>query len=256
MSEKDQRQPGHAPDPGTSGPRPGGDGHPVLEARGLSVGYGDVPVLHDIDLTVGAGKIVVLLGPNGAGKTTLLLSLAGMLPLLAGQVLVEGVATTEPLYRRARAGLGLVTDDRSIFRGLTALENLRVGSVDPDDALDLFPELKPRLGLAAGLLSGGEQQMLTLARALARKPKVLLIDELSLGLAPMIVRRLLAQLSVAAAELGTGVLLVEQHVRKALDAADSGYILNRGRIVLRGTGIDLRSRMSEIESSYLTEATS
>jgi branched-chain amino acid transport system ATP-binding protein len=253
MSEKDQRQAGHAPDAGTVAPRPDGDGHPVLEARGLSAGYGDVPVLHDIDLTVGAGKIVVLLGPNGAGKTTLLLSLAGTLPLLAGQVLVEGVVTTEPLYRRARAGLGLVTDDRSIFRGLTALENLRVGSVEPDDVLDLFPELKPRLGVAAGLLSGGEQQMLSLARALARKPKVLLIDELSLGLAPMIVRRLLAQLSVAA-EHGTGVLLVEQHVRKALDLADAGYILNRGRIVLQGTGVDLRSRMSEIESSYLTEA--
>jgi branched-chain amino acid transport system ATP-binding protein len=255
MTEKDRAEPACAPDPAT-GPRPGGDAVPVLEARGLSAGYGDVPVLHGIDLTVGAGKIVVLLGPNGAGKTTLLLSLAGTLPLLRGQVLIEGAVTTEPLYRRARAGLGLVTDDRSIFRGLTALENLRVGSVEADDVLDVFPELKPRLGVAAGLLSGGEQQMLTLARALARKPKVLLIDELSLGLAPMIVRRLLAQLSAAASERGTGILLVEQQVRKALEVADAGYILNRGRIVLQGTGADLRSRMSEIESSYLTEAAS
>jgi branched-chain amino acid transport system ATP-binding protein len=255
MSEQDQRRTRNTADPGLPGTGPGAEGTPVLEARELSAGYGDVPVLHDVNLTVGAGKIVVLLGPNGAGKTTLLLSLAGTLPLLGGQVLVEGVATREPLFRRARAGLGLVTDDRSIFRGLTALENLRVGSVETDDVLGLFPELKPRLGVVAGLLSGGEQQMLSLARALARKPKILLIDELSLGLAPMIVRRLLAQLSAAAAEHGTGVLLVEQHVRKALEVADAGYILNRGRIVLQGTGADLRGRMSEIESSYLTEAT-
>lgn len=230
-----------------------GDVPPALEARRLCAGYGELPVLHDIDLRVDAGRIVVLLGPNGAGKTTLLLSLAGRLPLLSGEVLADGIATKAPLYRRARAGLGLVTDDRAIFRGLTAAENLRVGSVQPEQALELFPELESRLDVVAGLLSGGEQQMLTLARALARRPKVLLVDELSLGLAPLIVQRLLARLSEATARTGAAVVLVEQHVRKALDVADSGYILNRGSIVLQGTAAELRGRMGEIESSYLTE---
>ena len=229
---------------------------PVLEARHLTAGYGEVPVLHDISLRVETGQIVALLGANGAGKTTLLLALAGLLPLLSGDVAADGHVTTAPLYRRARDGLGLVTDDRSIFRGLTAIDNLRVGRAQVDDALELFPELKPRLGVIAGLLSGGEQQMLSLARALARLPKVLLIDELSLGLAPQIVQRLLARLSEAAAHSGTGVLLVEQHIRKALAAADYGYILSRGRITLEGKAMTLRDRMSEIESSYLTGGTS
>jgi branched-chain amino acid transport system ATP-binding protein len=228
---------------------------PVLESRNLTVGYGEVPVLHDISLQVGPGQVVALLGANGAGKTTLLLALAGRLPLLSGQVLADGHATTAPLYRRAQAGLGLVTDDRSIFRSLTAIDNLRVGRVQVEDALELFPELKPRLGVLAGLLSGGEQQMLTLARALARRPKVLLIDELSLGLAPQIVQRILARVGEAASS-GTAVLLVEQHIRTALDAADYGYILSRGRLVMEGRAAKLRDRMSEIESSYLSGGSS
>ncbi len=232
------------------------DSVPVLEARQLTVGYGEVPVLHDITLRVGHGQVVALLGANGAGKTTLLLALAGRLPLLSGEVLADGQVTTAPLYRRARAGLGLVTDDRSIFRSLTAIDNLRVGRVQVEDALELFPELKPRLGVLAGLLSGGEQQMLTLARALARRPKVLLIDELSLGLAPQIVQRILARLGEAAASAGTAVLLVEQHIRKALDAADYGYVLSQGRLVMEGQAATLQDRMSEIESSYLSEGSS
>lgn len=229
---------------------------PVLEARHLTVGYGEVPVLHDVSLQVGAGQIVALLGANGAGKTTLLLALAGRLPLLSGQVAADGRVTKAPLYRRARDGLGLVTDDRSIFRGLTALDNLRVGGVQESDVLELFPELKPRLKVVAGLLSGGEQQMLTLARALARRPKVLLIDELSLGLAPQIVQRLLGRLSEAATQSGTAVLLVEQHIRKALEVADYGYILSRGRVALEGKAMTLRGRVSEIESSYLSGGSS
>ncbi|HUD36119.1 MAG TPA: ABC transporter ATP-binding protein [Streptosporangiaceae bacterium] len=231
-------------------------GVPVLEARNLTAGYGEVPVLHGISLRVGAGQIVALLGANGAGKTTLLFAIAGRLPLLSGQVIADGRVTVAPLYRRARDGLGLVTDDRSIFRGLTALDNLRVGRVQASDALELFPELKPRLGVVAGLLSGGEQQMLTLARALARRPKVLLIDELSLGLAPQIVQRLLGRLSEAATQSGTAVLLVEQHIRKALEVADYGYILSRGRIAIEGDAMNLRGRMSEIESSYLSSGSS
>jgi branched-chain amino acid transport system ATP-binding protein len=225
---------------------------PVLQTIGLSAGYGPVPVLHDLHLRVDPGTVVALLGPNGAGKTTLLLALSGVLPVMSGEVKISGTATKAPLFRRARSGMGFVSEDRSIFRSMTTTENLRVGSVNVDDAMDLFPELKTRLKVTAGLLSGGEQQMLTLARALARKPAVLLIDELSLGLAPLIVHRLLERISVSAHELGTGVLLVEQHVRKALAYADHAYVLNRGRIVMDGSGASMSGRIDQIEEAYLS----
>lgn len=143
-------------------------------------------------------------------------------------------------------------EERAVFKKLSALDNLRVGDVEAEAALRLFPELEKRLGVRGGLLSGGEQQMLTLARALGRKPTLLLADELSLGLAPMVVRRLLEAVRAAADERGTGVLLVEQHVRKALQYADRAYVMRRGRIELSGDARDLRGRLAEIEESYLT----
>jgi len=188
----------------------------VLEARGVAAGYGPQPVIHDIDIVVQPGEVVGLLGANGAGKTTMLLALAGELPLLAGEVLLDGAVTTAPLHRRAKRGLTFVTEEKSVFMGLTARDNLRVADVDVDVALELFPELERLLAVRAGLLSGGEQQMLTLARALSRKPRVLLADELSMGLAPLIVKRLLEAVVRIAKNQGTAVLLVEQHVRKAL----------------------------------------
>jgi branched-chain amino acid transport system ATP-binding protein len=227
---------------------------PVLEARGLSAGYGAQAVIHDLDLVVFPGEVVALLGPNGAGKTTTLLALAGELPLLAGEVRLDGSVTRAPLHRRARKGLSFVTEERSVFKGLSTLDNLRVGDVDPPVALGLFPELEKRLSVRGGLLSGGEQQMLTLARALSRSPRLLLADELSLGLAPLVVRRLLDAVRVAADERGTGVLLVEQHVRKALQYADRVYVMRRGRIELSGSASEMRGRLAEIEDSYLTKS--
>jgi branched-chain amino acid transport system ATP-binding protein len=225
---------------------------PVLEARGLTAGYGAQPVVHDLDIVVNPGEVVAVFGPNGAGKTTTLLTLSGELPVMSGEVLMDGKRPPAALHRRARAGLGFVTEERSIFRGLTTADNLRAGDVSTADAVALFPELEPRLRVRAGLLSGGEQQMLTLARAHCRRPRLLLADELSLGLAPLVVQRLLEAVRAAADERGTGVLLVEQHVRKALVYADRGYVIKRGRIVLEGVASELLAQLSEIEDSYLT----
>ena len=222
----------------------------LVEAEGLEAGYGSVVVVRDLDLRVNAGEVVALLGPNGAGKSTTLLTLSGDLPPLGGTVRWSGAATKAPLHARARRGLSLVTEERSVFMGLTARENLRVGCRDIEPALELFPELRARLDVRAGLLSGGEQQMLTLARALARRPTLLLADELSLGLAPLVVRRLLGAVR-AAADQGVGVLLVEQHVSKVLQIADRVYVLRRGRVRMSGTAAELRGRLGEIETSYL-----
>jgi branched-chain amino acid transport system ATP-binding protein len=211
-------------------------------------------VVRDLDLRVEPGEVVALVGPNGAGKTTTLLTLAGELPAIAGEVSFGGLATKSPLYRRARLGMRFVTEERSVFMKLTAAENLRVAGVAVADAVEVFPELEPLLGRVAGLLSGGEQQMLTLARAVAAKPALLLVDELSLGLAPRIVRRLLDTVRRVASEQATGVLLVEQHVRQALGIADRVYVMQRGHIVMDGTAHEMRGRIDEVESTYLPGA--
>jgi branched-chain amino acid transport system ATP-binding protein len=221
----------------------------------VSAGYGPQPVIHEVDIVVRPGEVVGLLGANGAGKTTTLLTLAGELPLLSGEVLLDGTATTAPLYRRARQGLTFVTEEKSVFMGLSTRDNLRVADVDVDRALDLFPELAKRINVRAGLLSGGEQQMLTLARALSRQPRVLLADELSMGLAPMVVKRLLEAVVDAAKQQGTAVLLVEQHARKALEYSDRAYVMRRGHIELSGTADELLGRIGEIEDRYLAAAT-
>ena len=234
---------------------PNGSTLPVgaaLEARGVSAGYGPQPVIHDVDITVRPGEVVALLGSNGAGKTTTLLTLAGELPPLKGEVVIDGVVARGALHKRARNGLMFVTEEKSVFKGLSTRDNLRVAQVDVEQALSLFPELNRRIGVRGGLLSGGEQQMLTLARALARKPRVLLADELSMGLAPLIVKRLLEAVRAAANEQGTAVLLVEQHVRKALKYADRAYVMRRGRIELSGTAAELSARIGEIEDQYLS----
>ncbi|MBV9594774.1 MAG: ATP-binding cassette domain-containing protein, partial [Actinobacteria bacterium] len=181
-----------------------------------------------------------------------MLTLAGELPASSGEIHLHGKLTKAPLHVRARQHLSFVPEERSVFRGLSTRDNLRVGSCDMDYALNLFPELEKRINVRAGLLSGGEQQMLTLARALGRKPKVLLADELSLGLAPLIVLRLLEAVRSAANEQQTGVVLVEQHVRKVLKFADRVYVMRRGRIVLEGEAADLINRISDIEDQYLS----
>ncbi|WP_326726873.1 ABC transporter ATP-binding protein [Streptomyces phaeochromogenes] len=228
-------------------------GQPLIEARVLSAGYGTVPVLRDLDIEVRPGEVVALLGPNGAGKSTTLRVLSGELAPMSGEVRWLGGAGQAPLHRRARQGLAYV-GERAVFTRLDTADNLRVGRVTTDQALALFPELEKRLRTGAGMLSGGEQQMLSLARALCRTPKLLLADELSLGLAPLVVDRLLRAVREAA-DRGLGALLVEQHVRKVLDIADRVYVLRRGRIVMTGTPKELRANLDEIESSYLAHQT-
>jgi branched-chain amino acid transport system ATP-binding protein len=226
----------------------------VIEANEISAGYGSVPVLRNLSLHVMPGEVVALLGANGAGKTTTLLALAGELPLSAGEATVIGQSARTPLFRLARRGLGFVPEERSVFTDLSLRDNLRAGRCDPKLALALFPELEPRLSVAGGQLSGGEQQMLTLARALARKPKALLADELSLGLAPLIVQRLLEAVRSTAKEQGTGVLLVEQHVRKVLHYADRVYVMRRGELTLALSSSDAHEQIDQIEDSYLSSA--
>jgi ABC-type branched-subunit amino acid transport system ATPase component len=225
----------------------------ALAARGLDAGYGAQPVVRGLDLEVHPGEVVVLLGPNGSGKTTTVMTLAGELPPQRGTVELLGSPTTAPLHRRSRAGLSLLTEERSVLMSMSVADNLRLGKGDVARALEVFPELAPHLGRRAGLLSGGQQQMLALARALARRPQVLLADELSLGLAPLAVQRLFAAVR-AAADTGVAVLLVEQHVQSVLQIADRGVLLVHGEVVLQGTTDELRARWAEVESAYLTTA--
>jgi branched-chain amino acid transport system ATP-binding protein len=226
----------------------------MLNIKDLRAYYGQVQALHGLEFGLNEGSLTTLLGANGAGKTTTLLTLAGELAPLAGEVRLRGRPTTAPMHARCRDGLGFLTEGRSVIMGLTARENLRLADVDPDVAVDLFPELGPLLPRSAGLLSGGEQQMLSLARALGRAPDVLLADELSLGLAPMVVERLLASVRQAADERGVAVLLVEQHVRHALSVADRVYVMERGRVSLSGAVADVRAKIEDIEVAYLSAA--
>jgi branched-chain amino acid transport system ATP-binding protein len=220
----------------------------ILDVQHLDAGYHGHPIVEDLSLHVAPGEVVGLLGPNGAGKTTTLLTLAGELKPLGGTILFDGRRTSLPLHRLARVGVSFVTEERSIFKSLSTSDNLRVGRADVTRALSLFPELEPLMNRQGGVLSGGEQQILTLARALSRSPRLLLLDELSLGLAPLIVTRLLEVVREVATRDGVAVLLVEQHARQALRIVDRVYVLNHGKIVIEGTADEVRS---DLESAYL-----
>jgi branched-chain amino acid transport system ATP-binding protein len=228
----------------------------VLEARGVCAGYGRVPVLRDLDLIVREGEIVALLGANGAGKTTTLLTLAGELRATSGEVRLRGQPIRSPLFKRARQGVGFIPEERAIISKLSTRDNLRLGRGAVEDAFSVFPALRPLSRRRAGLLSGGEQQMLALARVIAARPKVLLLDEVSLGLAPLAVKNILDTLRSVVSERGVSALIVEQHFRTALEYADRAYILKRGRIVMSGTGPELLGRADEIEATYLTNSVS
>jgi branched-chain amino acid transport system ATP-binding protein len=223
----------------------------LLETRMLKAGYLGREVVSGVNITVKPGEVVALLGPNGAGKTTTLLTIAGQLAPVDGIVMFSNVPTFTPMYQRVRQGLGVVTEERLIFTKMSARDNLRVGGGDVDRAVELFPALEARLDVRAGMLSGGEQQMIALARALSRNPHLLLADELSLGLAPMVVDRLLSAVRQAADEQGIGALIVEQHARKALKYSDRMYLMSRGKIRMEMSSAEALERLDEIEEAYL-----
>jgi branched-chain amino acid transport system ATP-binding protein len=236
----------------------------VLEVRGLSVSYGPVKVLHGIDLTIGQSEIVALIGPNGAGKTSTLNAVAGLLPH-EGDVILDGTPLPAAAEEVVRRGLALVPQGRRVFPTMTVEENLLMGAYSKgarwkDSAArfapvyDIFPRLGERRRQEAGKLSGGEQQMLVIGRALLSQPKVVLIDELSLGLAPKMVVTLLDTIRRFNAEHGTACLLVEQAATAALQIATSAYLLQRGRVVYQGSAERLRGDVDVLHSAYLGQS--
>ncbi len=217
----------------------------MLEVSSFSAGYGQVEVLREVDLTVGDGEIVALVGSNGAGKTTLLRALSGLIPTTGGDARFDGDSVTGLAAERiVSRGIAHVPEGRHLFAGLTVRENLMAGAFAGregpgiDRALELFPHLKDRLGQVAGSMSGGEQQMCAIARGLMSAPKLLMIDELSLGLAPKLVEEILERLGEVAGQ-GTALLIVEQDVDAALRIAGRGYVLETGRIVSSGESAEL-----------------
>jgi branched-chain amino acid transport system ATP-binding protein len=230
-----------------------------LKCEGFTGGRGSAVAFRDLDLAVESGTVLALLGPNGAGKSTLLLTLAGLLPAHAGTVAVDGATLRNgnPVAA-SRAGVVLVPDNRSLFTTLTVAENLEVarhrGGPAPRELLATFPALEKRWDLPAGALSGGEQQMLAMARALVQQPKVLLVDEMSMGLAPLVVATLFDTVRQIATDHAAAIVLVEQHVTLALRVADEAAVLNRGHIVLRGAAPDLRDHPQRLEQAYFGTA--
>jgi len=234
-----------------------GDG-PALELDRLTAGYDRAPVVRDLTLSAASGEVVALIGANGAGKTTTLRTISGLVKPMGGAVRFGGadLAGVSPTVR-VRRGIVHVPQGRGIFYGLTVAEHLRLDGLRDraaqEEAFAHFPALRDLAGRRAGLLSGGEQQMLAIARALCRQPRVLLLDELSLGLAPVIVERLLPVVREFASTHGTAVLLVEQHVHLALEIADRGYVLSHGEMVAADSAERLRADSALLTASYLGE---
>ena len=232
----------------------------MLSIRGLKSGYGAIEALHGIDLEVEEGGIAAVIGANGAGKTTLLMTICGQLRARAGEIRFEGEDIAKlPAAAIIRRGLAHVPEGRRIFSRMTVLENLQLGAYvapetrfaeDLDFVLELFPELKDRLEQSGGTLSGGEQQMLAIGRALMSRPKLLLLDEPSLGLAPIIVRRVFDIIRDLNKERGMTVLLIEQNAFQALRLAGRAYVMVNGRIARTGTGLELLSD-PKVQAAYL-----
>ena len=221
---------------------------PVLVVGDLAAGYGSLTAVSGVSLRLHAGEVVALFGPNGAGKTTSLMSIVGALPRQSGEVMWLGKPAPRSLHQVYRAGLAFVPEQRSVISSLSTRDNLRLGRGSVDAATHYFPELVDHLDRPAGLLSGGQQQILTLARALASRPRALLVDELSLGLAPTVVDRLLTTLRRVASEEGIAILLVEQQMRRAVKVADRWYLFSHGSIVAEGGTED--AGVAELEAAY------
>jgi branched-chain amino acid transport system ATP-binding protein len=232
----------------------------VLRIDGLTVARGGRPVVHDVTIEIPRGEVTALLGPNGAGKSTLVLAVAGVLKSLAGSIDLEGreLRGRRPEMIR-RAGVAVVPEGRRLLSELSVEDNLQVATyaLSREEAktgrayaLELFPELDKRLATAARSLSGGEQQMLVLAQALVSQPKFILIDELSLGLAPVVVKRLIPTIRTVA-ESGVGVLLIEQFATVALGLANRAHVMDRGRLQFSGLASELKARPELLQSSYL-----
>jgi branched-chain amino acid transport system ATP-binding protein len=234
----------------------------ALEVRGIESGYGRIQVLWGVDVTLEEGSMVAVLGPNGAGKTTLLRTIMGIIRAWRGSVMMYGLdITSMPPHRRVELGLTMVPEGRRLFPDLTVKENLELGAYTRrarervgetlELVFNLFPRLKERLHQKAGSLSGGEQQMLAIARALMTRPKVLMLDEPSQGLAPKIAWEVAETLDKIRREVGISVILVEQNVALALEKADYIYLLEQGRVVLEGSREEVLTRKLDIVRSYL-----
>ncbi|MBX3031831.1 MAG: ABC transporter ATP-binding protein [Chloroflexi bacterium] len=232
----------------------------LLDTAGLVTGYGQLPVLQDIDLRIVPGELVGLVGPNGAGKTTLLQAIVGLLPAWHGSVSFAGQDVTRwDARRRARAGISLVAEGRQLFAGLTVRENLTLAATATGNAVEenlervlaLFPELERLLGRVSGTMSGGEQQMCAIGRGLMCRPSLLMIDELSLGLAPVVVDRLVHALSQIHQTMGITIIFVEQDVDLAMDTADRVVLLGMGRVVMDAPAPAVRARRTELEHTFL-----
>jgi branched-chain amino acid transport system ATP-binding protein len=233
---------------------------PLLEVRGLGVRYGAVSALRDVELSVGRGEIATVIGPNGAGKTTLLGAVAGLLPCAGGEIRLEGVPIAgAPVEENVARGLALVPETRELFTGMTVEDNLLLGAFSlrraprrerealRDEVFGIFPRLAERRRQLAGTLSGGERQMLALGRALMSRPRLLLLDEPSLGLAPLVVREIF-QVIVELRRRGASILLVEQNARAALQIADRGYVLETGEVTLSGAARELAGDPRVVET--------
>jgi len=220
----------------------------VLSIRNLNVKYGEIHALHDISLEVDTGQVVAVVGANGAGKTTLMMTLAGALSPSSGEVLFEGEPLPREAYKVVGRGISLVPERRRLYANLTVRENLLMGAylrkgmasieADLERMYDLFPIMKERVKQYAGTLSGGEQQMVAIARGLMSRPKLLLLDEPSLGLAPLMVQTMFKTIRDINAE-GVTVLLAEQNAFQALDMADHAFVLETGRVLVSGSGKEL-----------------
>jgi branched-chain amino acid transport system ATP-binding protein len=233
----------------------------LLEVEGLCVNYGRIEAIRDITFSVPQGSIVTLIGANGAGKTTTMKTVSGLRPVRAGRVLFEGVDITGvPAHKRVEMGITQSPEGRGCFPGMSVLENLEMGAYsrkdrkvtvpqDLDRVYTLFPRLKERAGQAAGTMSGGEQQMLAIGRALMGRPKLMLLDEPSMGLAPKLIAQIFAIIREIHAQ-GTTILLVEQNAAQALKTADHAYILETGEVTRQGTGAELAADDS-IRAAYL-----